>query len=80
MRKVSRKLQVLKRCKHVIPIHAKKRLYLGLFSPTFSLPFLRLVPDCGKRNADIIEKLHESIPRLFLMTLVIRMENCYKKF
>ena len=31
VRKVSGKLQVLKRYKHLIPIHAKKRLYLAYF-------------------------------------------------
>ena len=33
IRKVSRKLQVLKRYKHLIPTHAKKRLYLAYFLP-----------------------------------------------
>jgi len=36
IRKVSRKLQVLKRYKHLLPTNAKKRLYLAYF-----LPYLR---------------------------------------
>ena len=62
VRKVSRKLQVLKRYKHLIPTHAKKRLYLAYFLP--HLTFCSTVwLHCGKRNADIIEKLNESILR-----------------
>lgn len=56
----TRKLQVLKRYKHFIPIHAKKRLYLAYFLP--HLTYCSTVWfHCGKRNADIIEKLNESI-------------------
>ena len=62
IRKVSCKLQVLKRYKHFIPIYAKKRLYLAYF-----LPYLTYCSTvwfhCGKRNADKIEKLNESILR-----------------
>ena len=62
VRKVSRKLQVLKRYKHLIPTHAKKRLYLAYFLP--HLTYCSTVwLHCGKRNADIIEKLDESILR-----------------
>lgn len=58
----TRKLQVLKRYKHFIPIHAKKRLYLAYFLP--HLTYCSTVWfHCGKRNADIIEKLNESILR-----------------
>ena len=62
VRKVSRKLQVLKRYKHFIPTYAKKRLYLA-----YSLPHLTYCSTvwfhCGKQNADIIETLNESILR-----------------
>ena len=62
---VSCKLQVLKRYKHFIPIYAKKRLYLAYF-----LPYLTYCSTvwfhCGKRNADKIEKLNESILRFVL--------------
>ena len=62
VRRVSRKLQVLKRYKHLIPTHAKKRLYLAYFLP--HLTYCSTVWfQCGKRNADIIEKLNESILR-----------------
>ena len=62
VRKVSRKLQVLKRYKHFIPTYAKKRLYLAYFLP--HLTYCSTVWfHCGKRNADIIEKLNESILR-----------------
>ena len=57
VRKVSRKLQVLKRYKHFIPTHAKKRLYLAYFPPHLTY--------CSTVSfyADIIEKLNESILR-----------------
>ena len=56
VRKVSRKLQVLKRYKHFIPTHAKKRLHLAYFLP--HLTYCSTVWfHCGKRNADIFEKL-----------------------
>ena len=62
IRKISCKLQVLKRYIHFIPICAKKRLYLAYF-----LPYLTYCSTvwfhCGKRNADKIEKLNESILR-----------------
>ena len=61
VRKVSRKLQVLKRYKHFIPTHAKKKLYMAYFLP-HNLLFHSWF-HCGKRNADIIEKLNESILR-----------------
>ena len=79
VRKVSRKLQVLKRYKHFNPTHAKKRLYLAYF-----LPYLTYCSTVGfhrgKRNADIIEK-QLYIPTFvsFLMTLIIRMKNYCKK-
>ena len=61
VRKVSCKLQVLKH-KHLIPTHAKKRLYLACFLP--HLTYCSTVWfHCGKQNADIIEKLNESILR-----------------
>ena len=50
VRKVSRKWQVLKRYKHLIPTHAKKRLYLAYFLP--HLTYCSTVWfHCGKRNA-----------------------------
>ena len=62
VKKVSRKLQVLKRYKHFIPTHAKKKLYMAYFLP--HLTYCSTVWfHCGKRNADIIEKLNESILR-----------------
>ena len=62
VRKVSRKLQVLKRYKHFITTYAKKRLYLAYFLS--HLTYCSTVWfHYGKRNADIIEKLNESILR-----------------
>ena len=62
VRKVSRKLQVLKRYKHFIPTYAKKRLYLAYFLS--HLTYCSTVWfHYGKRNADIIEKLNGSILR-----------------
>ena len=55
-------MQVPKRDKHLIPTHAKKRLYLACFLP--HLTYCSTVWfHCGKRSADIIEKLNESIHR-----------------
>ena len=62
VRKVSRKLQVLKRYKHLIPTHTKKRLYLAYFLPHL-IYYSTVWFHCGKWNADIIEKLNESILR-----------------
>ena len=62
---VSCKLQVLKRYKHFIPIYAKKRLYLAYFLPYLS-SCSTVWFHCGKRNADKIEKLNESILRFVL--------------
>ena len=61
-RKVSRKLQVLKRYKHFSPTHAKKRLYLAYFLPHLT-PCSTVWFHFCKRNADIIEKRNESILR-----------------
>ena len=63
VRKVSRKLQVLKHYKHLIPTHNKKRLYLAYFLPHLTYCSVFVWFHCGKRNADIIEKLIESILR-----------------
>ena len=46
----------------------------GLFSPTFNLLFT-LWFHCGKRSADIIEKLNESIHRFVFNDLI----NSYEK-
>ena len=55
-------MQVPKRDKHLIPTHAKKRLYLACFLPC--LTYCSTVWfHCGKRSADISEKLNESIHR-----------------
>ena len=63
VRNVSRKLQVLKHYKHLIPTHTKKRLYLAYFLPHLTYCSVFVWFHCGKRNADIIEKLKESILR-----------------
>ena len=48
--------------KHFIPTHAKRKLYLAYFLP--HLTYCSTIWfHCGKRNADIIEKLNESILR-----------------
>ena len=79
VRKVSRKLQVLKRYEHLIPTHAKTRLYLAYFLP--HLTYCSTVWfHCGKRNADIIEKLNESILRFVFNEFNNSYENYYKKF
>ena len=57
VRKVSRKLQVLKRYEHLIPTHANTRLYLAYFLPNLTY-CCTVWFHCGKRNADIIEKLN----------------------
>ena len=62
VRKVSRKLQVLKRYKHLIPTHTKKRLYLAYFLPHL-IYYSTVWFHCGKWNAYIIERLNESILR-----------------
>ena len=62
IRKVRWKFQVLKRYKHLILTHSKKRLYLAYFLP--HLTYCSTVCfHCGKRNIDIIEKLNASIVR-----------------
>ena len=60
--KVSRKLQVLKRYKHLIRTHTKKRLCLAYFLPHL-IYYSTVWFHCGEWNADIIEKLNESILR-----------------
>ena len=60
--KVSRKLQVLKRYKHLIRTHTKKRLCLAYFLPHL-IYYSTVWFHCGEWNADIIEKLIESILR-----------------
>ena len=74
VRKVSRKLQVLKRYKHLIPTHTKKRLYLTYFLPHL-IYYSTVWFHCGKWNADIIEKLNESTLRF----VFIDFNNSYEK-
>ena len=74
VRKVSHRLQVLKCYKHFIPTHAKKRLYLAYFLPHLSY-CSTVWFHCGKRNADIIEKLDGSILRFVYDDLC----NSYEK-
>ena len=67
-------MQVLKRNKHFIPTHAKKMLYLAYFLP--HLTYCSSVWfHCGKRSADIIEKLNESILRFVFNDF----KNSYEK-
>ena len=62
-------MQVPKRDKHPIPSHAKKRLCLAYFLPC--LTYCSTVWfHCGKRSADIIEKLNESIHRFVFNDLI----------
>ena len=74
VRKVCGKLQVLKRYKHLIPTHAKKRLYLAYFLPHL-IYYSTVWFHCGKRNADLIVKLNESI----LCFLFNDFNNSYEK-
>ena len=78
LRKVSRKLQVLKRYEHLIPTHAKTRLYLAYFLPHLTYGSTVWF-HCGKRNAEIIEKLNESILRFVFNDFNNSYENYYKK-
>ena len=74
VRKVCGKLQVLKRYKHLIPTHAKKRLHLAYFLPHL-IYYSTVWFHCGKRNADLIVKLNESI----LCFLFNDFNNSYEK-
>ena len=60
VRKISSKLQALKRHKCVICTHAKKRIYMAYFVPRLTHCLIVWI-HCGKRNADKLEKLNDSI-------------------
>ena len=71
-------MQVLKRYEHLTPTHAKTRLYLADFLP--HLTYCSTVWfHCGERNADIIEKLNESILRFVFNVFNNSCDNFFKK-
>ena len=60
VRKISSKLQELKRHKRLISTHAKMRIYMAYFLPHLTYCSIVWI-HCGKQNADKLERLNESI-------------------
>ena len=74
VQKDSSMLQILKQFKHLIPMHATERLYMAYFLPHLTYCSVIWV-HCGKRNADKLERLDESILRFVFNDFNIHMIN-----